>query len=50
MVSEAQMKLEQEIDEKVKERYEKEYEQIEINNNVKEEDVEFNFLDRYKDV
>ena len=49
MVSQAQMKLEQEIDEKVKEKYEKDYNKIEINNNVKEDDVEFNFMDKYKE-
>lgn len=49
MVSQAQMKLEQEIDEKVKEKYEKDYSKIEINNNVKEDDVEFNFMDKYKE-
>ena len=49
MVSEAQMKLEQEIDEKVKEKYQKDYDKIEINKDVKEDDVEFNFMDKYKD-
>ena len=49
MVSQAQMKLEQEIDEKVKEKYEKEYEDIKINDNVTEDDVEFNFMDKYKE-
>lgn len=49
MVSQAQMKLEQEIDEKVKEKYEKEYDNIKINDDVTEEDVEFNFMDKYKE-
>lgn len=49
MVSEAQMKLEQEIDEKVKEKYQKEYDKIDIDENIKEDDVEFNFMDKYKD-
>lgn len=49
MVSQAQMKLEQELDEKVKEKYKKEYEEIKINNDVKEDDVEFNFMDKYKE-
>ena len=48
MVSQAQMKLEKAIDEKVKKEYEKE----EINeNNTEEEmndDVEFNFMDKVK--
>ena len=49
MVSEAQMKLEQEIDEKVKEKYEQDYQKIEINDKVTEDDVEFNFMDKYKE-
>ena len=49
MVSQAQMKLEQEIDEKVKEKYEKEYDNIKINDNITEDDVEFNFMDKYKE-
>lgn len=49
MVSQAQMKLEQEIDEKVKEKYEKEYDNIKINDDITEDDVEFNFMDKYKD-
>ena len=49
MVSQAQMKLEQEIDEKVKEKYEQEIENIKINDNVTEDDVEFNFMDKYKE-
>ena len=42
MVSQAQIKLEQEIDEKVKEKYEKEYSESEINN------VHFDYLDKFK--
>lgn len=57
MVSQAQMKLEKAIDEKVKKEYEEEYEleekissvnmeDIEIQE-VKEEEVEFNFMDKF---
>mgnify|MGYP003297193183 CR=1 FL=1 len=52
MVSQAQMKLEKAIDEKVKSEFEKEetkdvdLQSIEIQE-VKEEEVEFNFMDKY---
>ena len=56
MVSQAQMKLEKAIDEKVKLEYEKAYEKeepVSINmddieiQDVKEEEVEFNFMDKF---
>lgn len=56
MVSQAQMKLEKAIDEKVKKEYEKAYEEEEKKNinmddieiqEVKEEEVEFNFMDKF---
>ena len=56
MVSQAQMKLEKAIDEKVKKEYEHEYEKEEVVSvnmddieiqEVKEEEIEFNFMDKF---